>query len=167
MSDDNGALVNDVVADGPAARAGVQAGDVITRFNGSEIDSIRTLSRTVAAASPNEPAKVTVWRDGRSRELTVDLGEAAQTDEEIVASNARGGSAQSTAAVGLTLRPLTDGDRAMLGIPSGVNGAVVAAVEPGSAAAEKGLRPGDVITRVNQQGVVNVARCRSGVELRA
>jgi serine protease Do len=156
LTNDKGALVNDVVADGPAARAGVQPGDVITRFNGREIDSIRTLSRTVAAASPNEPAKITVWRDGRSRELSVDLGEAAQTDE-VVASNPRGGSAQSAATAGLTLRPLTDGDRATLGIPSGVNGALVAAVEPGSAAADKGLRPGDVITRVNQQGVANVA----------
>jgi serine protease Do len=156
LPNDNGALVNDVVADGPAARAGVQPLDVITRFNGREIDSIRTLSRTVASASPNEPAKVTVWRDGRSRELTVDLGEAAQTDE-VVASNAGGGSSQSTAAVGLTLRPLTDGDRATLGLSSDVKGAIVAAVEPGSPAAEKGLRPGDVITRVNQQAVANVA----------
>ena len=72
----NGALVADVVDDGPAARAGVQAGDVITRFNEHEIDSARTLSRVVAAAAPSESSKVTVWRDGRSRELTVELGEA-------------------------------------------------------------------------------------------
>ena len=156
LNDDDGALVADVVADGPAARAGVQPGDVITSLNGLEIDSTRTLSRAVAAASPNESAKVTVWRDGRSRELTVELGEAAQT-EDVVASNSRGGPAQSTAAVGLTLRPLTDADRSMLGVPSGVNGAVVAAVEPGSVAADKGIRPGDVITRVNQQAVGNVA----------
>ena len=54
----------------------MQAGDVITRFNDHEIDSARTLSRVVAAATPSESAKVTVWRDGRSRELTVELGEA-------------------------------------------------------------------------------------------
>ena len=157
LDDTDGALVSDVVDDGPAERAGVQPGDVITRFNGREIDSIRTLTRTVAAASPNEPAKLTVWRDGRSRELTVDIGEAAQSDEVVASSNPRGGSAQSSAAVGLTLRPLTDQDRATLGLPSGVDGALVAAVQPGSAAAEKGLRPGDVITRVNQQDVANVA----------
>ena len=157
LSDNKGALVADVVADGPAAKAGVQAGDVITRFDGTEIDSIRTLTRTVAAASPNKPAKVTVWRDGRTRELTVDLGEAQ--NDQVVASNAGGpgGSAQSTDAVGLTLRPLTDGDRATLGLPSDVSGALVAAVEPGSPAAAKGLRPGDVITRVNQDAVANVA----------
>jgi serine protease Do len=148
-----GALVTEVVGDGPAARGGLQAGDVVTRFNDREIDSVRTLSRTVAAATPNTGAKVTVWRDGRSRELTVELGEVA--NETVAAAN-RGGGAQSGAALGLTLRPLADGERAALGIPSDVNGAVVAAVTPGSPAAEKGIRPGDVITRVNQQAVTTV-----------
>jgi serine protease Do len=150
----DGALVADVVSDGPAARAGVQAGDVITGFNGREIDSARTLSRVVAAANPNESSKLTVWRDGRSRELTVELGEA---ENDAVAAVTPSGAAQGSAAVGLTLRALTDGDRAMLGLPSDIKGAVVAAVEPGSPAAEKGLRPGDVITRVNQEPVTNVA----------
>jgi serine protease Do len=149
----NGALVTEVVGDGPAARGGVQAGDVITRFNDREIDSTRTLSRAVAAATPNTGAKVTVWRDGRSRELTVELGEA---QNEVVADNRGGGAAPSSAALGLSLRPLTDGDRATLGLPSDVDGVVVASVTPGSAAEQKGLRPGDVITRVNQQPVTTV-----------
>ena len=153
LSGTDGALVTEVVGDGPAARGGVQAGDVITRFNDREIDSTRTLSRAVAAATPNTGAKVTVWRDGRSRELTVELGEA---QNEVVAANRRGGSSQSTSELGLALRPLTDGDRASLGIPSDVNGVVVASVAPGSAAEEKGLRAGDVITRVNQQPVTTV-----------
>src|SRR5688572_13527421 len=153
MSGTEGALVTEVVGDGPAARGGVQAGDVITRFNDREIDSPRTLSRTVASAAPNTGAKVTVWRDGRSRELTVELGEAAN---EAVAASSSGGAAQSSASLGLTLRPLGDNERASLGLPSDVNGAVVANVMPGSAAAEKGIRPGDVITRVNQKPVTTV-----------
>ncbi|HUQ51309.1 MAG TPA: DegQ family serine endoprotease [Gammaproteobacteria bacterium] len=150
-----GALVADVVADGPAQHAGVQQGDVITKFNGRDVDSSRTLSRLVASASPNEKSKVTVWRDGRSHELTVDLGEAEQ--DEAVAATEPHGPAQSSAAVGMSLRPLTNDDRASLGLPSGVNGAIVASVQPGSAAAEKGIRPGDVITRVNQKAVTSVA----------
>jgi serine protease Do len=155
LSDAKGALVAEVVGDSPAAKGGVQAGDVITRFNGRDIDSARTLSRVVADAQPEESAKVTVWRDGRSRELTVELGEAAQAEQ--VASAGSGGAAQPSAALGLTLRPLTEQDRAQLGLPSSVNGALVASVAPGSSAAAKGVRPGDVITRVNQRAVANVA----------
>jgi serine protease Do len=150
-----GALVADVVDDSPAAKGGLQAGDVITRFNGAEIEDARALSRTVAAASPNESARVTVWRDGRSRDLTVELGEAQ--NEPVVASNRGGPGAQGTTAAGLTLRPLTDQDRAALEIPSDVEGVLVAAVAPGSPAAEKGLRQGDLITRVNREAVTNVA----------
>ncbi len=155
MNGTDGALVVEVVGDGPAARGGVQAGDVITRLNDREIDSTRTLSRAVAAATPNSGAKVTVWREGRSRELTVELGEA-QNEAVAAANSGSGGAAQRSAPLGLSLRALTDGDRAMLGIPSDVNGAVVANVTPGSPAAEKGIRAGDVITRVNQQAVTGV-----------
>ncbi len=156
LDDTDGALVADVVADGPAERGGVQPGDVITRFNGKEIESTRTLTRAVAAATPNTAAKVTVLRDGRSRELTVDLGEAENNDA-VAATRNGGPPAQAGAAAGLTLRALTDSDRERLGLPDDVNGALVAAVAPDSVAAEKGIRPGDVITRVNQQPVTSVA----------
>jgi serine protease Do len=155
LTDARGALVAEVMADGPAARGGVQAGDVITRFNGQEVDSARTLSRVVAAAPPSEAAKVTVWRDGRSRELSVELGAAEQTEQ--VASANTGAGQQGSAALGLTLRPLTDQDRTQLNLPSEAQGALVVAVAPSSPAAEKGIRPGDVITRVNQQVVSSVS----------
>jgi serine protease Do len=146
-----GALVADVVKDSPAAHAGVQAGDVITRFNDHEIDSARALSLAVADVSPSASAKVTVWRDGKSRDLSVKLGEASKAEE--VASNGPAANDTPAALGGLTLRGLTDQDRARLGMPSDVNGALVVGVEPDSAAADKGLEPGDLITRVNQKPV--------------
>ncbi|HJR70092.1 MAG TPA: DegQ family serine endoprotease [Gammaproteobacteria bacterium] len=149
-----GALVTEVVADSPAARGGVQAGDVVTRFNGQEVDSTRTLSRSVASAPPNQPARLTVWRDNRSRELTVELGEL-QESEAIASSVAPGQS--GSGALGLTLQSLTGEARAQLGLPNSVQGALVTNVLPGSTAAEKGMRPGDVITRVNQRAVASVA----------
>jgi len=156
LSGTDGALVTEVVGDGPAAHGGVQSGDVITRFNGKEIDSPRTLSRAVASATPNTGAKVTVWRDGHSRDLTVELGEA-QNDQAVAENQSGGGPVHGGAALGLSLRALSDTDRAQLGLPSDVTGAVVAAVQPDSPAAEKGIRPGDVITRVNQKPVTNAA----------
>ncbi len=153
----HGALVAEVLKDGPAAHGGLAAGDVITRFNDREIDSARTLSRVVAEASPSKAAKVTVWRDGKSRELNVKLGEAAKSEQVAAEAHAPANGPQATAGLGLTLRPLTDEDRAQLSVPSEVNGALVVAVAPDSPAAEKGVRPGDVITRVNQQNVKNAA----------
>ncbi len=154
LSNARGALVAEVVGDSPAAKGGVQAGDVITRFDGTEVESSRTLSRMVASAEPNRSATVTVWRDGRTRELNVELGEAQS--ESVVAANPAAGQTGG-AALGLRLAPLTDQERARLELPSSVSGAVVAAVVPGSVAAEKGVRAGDVITRVNRQAVTNVA----------
>jgi serine protease Do len=107
----------------------------------------------VAGTTPNSGAKVTVWRDGKSHNLTVEVGEAAN---EAVAAAGQSGGATEGRHLGLQLRPLGEGERGMLGLPSDVNGAVVANVEPGSPAAEKGIRPGDVITRVNQKAVSSV-----------
>jgi serine protease Do len=151
LEQQKGALVADVVGDGPAHHGGVLAGDVITKFNGHEIDAARTLSRVVADANPSETATVTVLRDGKSRELKVKLGEAAKAEQVAAASGPAGGG--NADALGLSLRGLTDEDKAQLGLPSDVTGALVIAVEPDSAAAEKGLQPGDVITKVNQKSV--------------
>jgi serine protease Do len=151
LDHEKGALVAEVLGDGPAKHAGVLAGDVITRFNDREVDSARTLSRVVADSNPNETARVTVWRNGKTHELRVKLGEASNAEQ--VAQAVPAGSGGVT--LGLTLRPLTDEDKAQLGLPASVEGALVAAVEPGSAAAEKGIRPGDVITQVNRKDVVS------------
>ncbi len=156
LKDTHGALVAEVLKDGPAAHGGVQAGDVITRFGDRDIDSARTLSRAVADAPPSKAAKMTVWRDGKSRELTVKLGEAAQNEQVAQEPAAGGNGTQANADLGLRLQALTDEDRAQLQLPNDVSGALVVAVDPDSAAAEKGMHPGDVITRVNQQKVKNV-----------
>jgi serine protease Do len=149
----DGALIADVVAGSPAAEAGLRTGDVITSFDGQAIEDARTLSRVVGNADPSEKAKLTVWRDGRSRELTVTLGEAERS--EAVASAAPG-DAQGTDTLGLALQPLTDETRARLGLSDDTRGALVASVSPDSPAARKGIRPGDVITRVNGVDVASV-----------
>jgi serine protease Do len=150
----DGALIVDVVDDGPAQHGGLQPGDVVTKFNDRPIDNSRTLSRAVASTQPNTGAKVTVWRDGKSRELNVKLGEAQ--NEAVASADTGGGATQGHASLGLSLRPLADGERGQLGLPSDVNGVVVADVAAGSPAAEKGIRPGDVITRVNQKPIGSV-----------
>ena len=156
-----GALVAEVVGDGPAARGGIRTGDVITRFDGEAIADARALSRAVGAADPSDTARVAVWRDGRERELTITLGTAEQG--QTVAAAARGPDS-GTGALGLALQPLTDEVRARLGLAADAQGALVTAVAPQSPAAEKGIRPGDVITRVNDVEIDSVDAAVAALE---
>jgi serine protease Do len=147
-----GALVAEVMGDGPAKKGGVLAGDVITKFNDHEVDSARTLSRVVADANPNDTARVTVWRNGKSHDLKIKLGEASKAEQVASTSPASDNGGHS---LGLRLKQLTDQDKAQLGVPGDVEGALVVSVAPGSAAEDKGLRPGDVITQVNHKNVAS------------
>jgi serine protease Do len=157
-----GALVAQVVGDGPAARAGLQAGDVITRLDGRSIDSVKTLSRAVAEANPDQTVTMEVWRQGRAREVRVALGNAAAGEKPLAA--ARGGGATGSSTLGLTLQALTDQQRSELGMPAETDGVLVVRVEPGSAAAEKGIRPGDVITQIDRDDVESVAGAVAALE---
>jgi serine protease Do len=73
LSDTHGALVNDVVPNGPAARSGLKRGDIIVKFNGKEILSVENLPKQVAAVEPGKSVKVEVLRDGNKKSLDVTL----------------------------------------------------------------------------------------------
>jgi len=152
MPSTDGALVADVSDDSPADKAGLMVGDVIEKFADTAIDSPKTLSKVVADQQPGSTARVQVWRDGGKKTLKVIV---AEMDEpaNLVASNSTGESNEDR--LGLKLAPLSDAYRARLGTPGDVDGAVVESVQPGSEAADKGLRPGDVITRVNGHAVTS------------
>lgn len=144
-----GALVADVVVGGPAERAGLEPGDVVTRFDTSVVDSARSLSRLVGESDTGEHVEIAIWRDGRTHELTVELG-TLEGDERIAGNLSRRGPAASTV-LGLTLADLNQAHRARLGLDAGIEGAVVVEVEPGSPAARQGIRPGDLIVGVNRK----------------
>ncbi len=150
----NGALVASVVPESPADAAGLQPGDVIVGFEDAEIEDIKDLTRQVAAVRPDSEVELQVWRDGKTVELEVDLGENPE-DLATRASVAAGEGDESTASLGLSLVPITPDNRQRYGIDEKVEGALVAGVAPGSPAALKGLRPGDVILRVGQKPVSN------------
>jgi len=148
----NGALVASVVPESPADAAGLQPGDVIVGFEDAEIEDIKDLTRQVAAVRPDSEVELQVWRNGKTVELEVDLGENPE-DLAIKASVAAGEGDESAASLGLSLVPITPDNRQRYGIDEKVEGALVAGVAPGSPAALKGLRPGDVILRVGQRPV--------------
>lgn len=150
-----GALVTDV-PDGPAADGGIEAGDVILRFDGQEVESTRELVRLVAKTGVGSSVRVLVFRDGGTETLLVTLGRL----EEAVLASADGGSgtlepaeAQQFSIQGLLLGQLTSEYRERFMISEETSGVVILEVEESSQAAEKGLRAGDVITEVSQNPV--------------
>jgi len=142
-----GALVAGVERDGPAAKAGLRAGDVVTAVAGQAVRNPRDLARAVADQKPGTRAEMTVWREGAERKLTVEV--ASQPGAE----RARPGAETPDAPrIGVQLAPITPQARQALRLPEEAKGAVVQGVEPGSRAEQAGLRPGDVIVGVGQSG---------------
>jgi serine protease Do len=152
LDEAHGALVADVTSGSPADKAGIAVGDVITRFDNHDIDSPRTLSFAVADQDPGSSARVQVWRSGKTKTLKVTVAQMEESSDLLAANSAEADTAEK---LGLRLAPLTDAYRARLGAPQDVDGVVVEAVQPGSEAARKGLRPGDLITEVNGDAVTS------------
>ena len=148
-----GALVASVASGGPAAAAGLRAGDVITAVNGAPVGTPRDLALAVAGVQPGHEARLTVLHDGKSRDVTVHVG--TMPDRQTAEAGAEDAGAGPR--IGLALAPISPEARAELGLPEGGSGAVVAEVEPGSPAEAAGLRPGDVLTRVGGKPVADPA----------
>ncbi|WOI55653.1 Do family serine endopeptidase [Palleronia sp. LCG004] len=160
----SGALVTDV-PEGPAQEAGVEAGDVITGFNGNDVVDTRELVRRVGDAEVGTEVPVTVYRDGEEVELSVTLGRreeaqairTAATPEEVPQSD-------ETELLGLTVSPLDEELREELGLSSGMDGLVITEVADDSEAFEKGIRAGDVITEAGQEKIASASDLTARVE---
>jgi serine protease Do len=146
----HGALVTRVLEDSPADGAGVREGDVIIRFNDTPIDLSSELPHVVGRVPVGSRSKMTVVRDGKERTLNVTVGELPEREEQ--ASTPRSPSSRVPSRIGLAIEPLPDPLAERLGISGGVR--VVTAEGP---AEEAGIRPGDVITRLNNQEIGNAA----------
>lgn len=139
----NGALVADVVDDGPAEKAGVETGDVILEFNGMKVNSVDHLRNTVSASKPNRRYDLIIVRDGKRKTLKVKL-EEMPGDEVLLASNRP----ERTNELGIQVAELTRNNRREYGIDNREEGVVVTRISDGSIAADAGIRVGDLITRV-------------------
>lgn len=156
LDEPRGALVAGVTDDSPAGDAGITSGDVIVSFNGQDIDEMRALPRIVAGTGVGKAVPVTVWRKGKLERFTVTLGELEKAEKALASSEPEAEKKVSVesdlASLGMKLSPLNSEVRERFSI-SAEAGAVVTEVVPDSAAAEKGLRAGDVIIEVNQEAV--------------
>src|ERR1700719_4450111 len=137
-----GALVADPQKDGPAAKAGVEAGDIITAVNGQSVKDARELARIIGGFAPGSNARLDVLHKGKGKVLSLTLGQLPNAQEAKADIEADGkGSTHGTDVprLGLTVAPAGKVDGA------GKEGVVVMKVEPKSAAADRGLKQGDVI----------------------
>ncbi|RMD62179.1 MAG: DegQ family serine endoprotease [Alphaproteobacteria bacterium] len=151
----HGALVASVTEGGPAEAAGIQQGDVILEFDGREVTDMRKLPRMVAETAIGREVDVVVWRKGKKKTLKVTLGELEE--EKVAAATAQTGEPEAASgavpALGLELDTMTPELRERFGIDDKAEGVVITDVDESSSAAEKGLRPGDVIVEVDQEQV--------------
>jgi serine protease Do len=144
-----GALVADVVADSPAAKSGIERGDIIINFDGKSIKDSRDLSARVAGTPVGEKVQLTVLRDGDEKELSVTVAKLA-ADETLI-----GSSESEKGKWGLKLHDLNSQIEEQFGFKA-EQGVAVVGIEPDSAAAEAGIRQGDVIVEVNRKPVASV-----------
>jgi len=137
-----GALVAEPQPDGPAVKAGIEAGDVITAVNGHAVKDARDLARQIGALAPGATVKLTALHQGQEKAFTLTLGTLPDQREARAEPNTREQSGTSVPRLGLTLAPAGE----VAG--SGSDGVVVTNVEPNGIAAEHGLKTGDVIMEV-------------------
>ncbi|MFQ3622927.1 MAG: Do family serine endopeptidase [Acetobacteraceae bacterium] len=158
-----GALVAGVNEGGPADRARLQNGDIVLQFNNHEIREMRTLPRVVADTPIGREVPVVIWRNGRRETVMVTVGELPE-DAQLAAATPgpqdRGGRPTEVPGTGLRLSAITPELRERFGLAAEARGVVIVEVEPNSPAAERGLRPGDLIVEVQQEAVANPAEVR-------
>jgi serine protease Do len=142
-----GALVAQVLEDGPAAKGGLQVGDVILSLNGQPIVMSADLPHLVGALKPDSKATLEVVRDGTRKRLPVTIGILPEDGQAVAASPSAGESASNR--LGVTVAGLTAEQKKNLDLRGGV---VIREVQDGPAALI-GLRPGDVITHLNNQAI--------------
>ena len=145
-----GALVSSVEKDSPAAKAGIEPGDVIVRYNGADVNTSAQLPVLVSNTKPGEVAKLDIVRKGDARTLNVTVGEL-KADKVAAAAD----SSAEQGRLGVAVRALSAEERQQAGIAGGV-----VVQNATGAAATAGIQPGDVILSVNNVPVKNVEQLR-------
>jgi serine protease Do len=148
-----GALIGDVTPDSPAAKAGLQRGDVVQELSGQVVNGPDDLSVRVSQLAPGTVAHLKIFRNGKEQNMDVTLGEFP---EKGSARNEQPGGESPSGLKGIQVQNLTSDVARQLQLPTSTAGVVVSEVDPSSAAAESGLKRGDVILEVNRKPVRNV-----------
>ena len=158
LSQGGGVLIGDVSADTPAAKAGLKSGDVITELNGQPVSAANQLQVQISQMAPGTTVKMKIFRDGKSQDMNVTLGELPEKAEA-----AEPGQSAEGALEGVDVQNLSPDVAEQLNLPTGTKGVVVTQVDPSSAAASSGLERGMVIQEVNHKPVSNISQYKQAL----
>ena len=151
LDTEKGALVSQVDPSGPAAKAGIERGDLIVRFGDREIEHLRELPRSVALAKPGEKVKIELLHDGKRSLKTVTVAQLAD-DQAAPSEVAREDDGLGSTAFGFDIADVPDPMRDSLGL-SPHEGAVITNLYPTGSAGERGLQRGDVVLEVDRHEI--------------
>ena len=146
-----GALVSAVEPDSPAAKAGLQAGDVIVQFNGTKIDKVSDLPRLVGNTKPGSKASLTIFRRGKQQQLAITVADVPADESQVAQAPEASGATANAKTLGLRVTDLTAAQKKALGVRGGVQVA-----EASGPAARAGMRPGDVVLAIANTEVASV-----------
>ena len=168
VPENTGALISAVTPASPADKAGLEAGDVILKFDGKDVSTMRGLPKIVAQTTIGKSVDVDVLRKGQKKSLQVAVGrlEEDEGDEGLKkpADKPEPDKSTGTSVIGLKLAPLTDDARKKYGIDGKLNGVIVEEVDPQSPAFQKGVKVGDVIVEAGQDPVLKPDDVAKSVE---
>ncbi|HER20342.1 MAG TPA: DegQ family serine endoprotease [Chromatiales bacterium] len=162
LDEARGAMVARVVEGSPAARAGLESGDIIISYDGRPVERARDLPNLVAKTDAGTRVPVTVWRDGG--EVTVNVEIALREPQRTASSDERPDGTEGAGPLGMELAELTPEVRNRLGLDASAEGAVVVGVQPDGPAAAGGIEPGDVIESIARKPVEGPDDVARGIE---
>lgn len=160
LSEATGALIASVGEGHPADKAGIKQGDVVLEVNGEKVADSNELLRLIASLKPGDKANLTLWRNGKTVQRTVVLGERG---EESLASMRTEQPKQVSTLLGLQVKPVSDREANALGLEK-AQGLLVVQVDPNSPAGEEDIRQGDVIVQANQQDIDSAEDLQSVIQ---
>jgi len=167
LKDVRGVIVGSVQRGSAAEKAGLKQGDVITAFNGANVNEANELRNLVAATQPGTDVTLKLLRDGREQEVKVTVGELA-ANSKGARGDEKGGDGgeqgEGGGRLGINVAPLTPDLASRLRLPADRQGLVVTEVDPAGPAADAGLRQGDLIEQANREPVRSAEDLRSAVE---
>jgi len=181
MTEAKGALVAGIIKGGPVDNGSIETGDVIIRFDGKDVDEMRDLPRVVAESPVGKAVDVVLLRDGKEMTVKVTLGRLEDGEEQANAEDAAtpdegkkdegttpdtGGQAEPEKAdlvLGMGIDDLDEDARKTFSIVESVKGVVITEVAPDSAAAERGIVPGDVIVEIGQEAVTTADEVKTRI----